>query len=125
MSGSTIYNASGQVQVGARPTRPGGNPAWADWHIELDQTLTASHFGNDSSPAAPQRPDLRPAGQRHDQGDGSILGKVVGGNPVAAARRQPHRGVGIDHGRDASDRALSETLLTTATTTIEATPAAT
>ena len=55
----------------------------------------------------PQRPDLRPAGQRHDQGDGSILGKVVGGNPVAAARDGSLTGAsGLIHGRDASDRAL-------------------
>ena len=86
--GTTLYDENGLVQVnGQHQPRPGGNPAWADWTITLDQSLIASHFGDDY--IAGGAADDTIFGQRGDdtiQGDGSIEGKIDGMNPVAAGR---------------------------------------
>jgi Ca2+-binding RTX toxin-like protein len=85
---TTLYDAGGLVQVDIdHQARPGGNPAWADFTITLDQTTTASHFGDDY--IAGGADDDTIFGQRGDdtiQGDGSITGKVDDGEPVAATR---------------------------------------
>src|SRR5262249_55670565 len=44
-AGGTLYDANGDALFGAvAQPRPGGNPAWADWTIFLDDTVVASHF---------------------------------------------------------------------------------
>jgi Ca2+-binding RTX toxin-like protein len=83
-----IYDADGLVQIGSEPqSRPGGNPAWGDWTIMLDQSLEASHYGNDYIAGGAHDDEI--FGQLGDdtiQGDGSIDSKVADGLAVSAYR---------------------------------------
>ena len=73
---STIPATAGSVLVTAASQNiPGGAPVWEDFSIELldhdnaTETAAGSNFGNDYiAGGAGQRPDLRPARQRHHPG---------------------------------------------------------
>ncbi|QSA97859.1 OmpA family protein [Methylococcus sp. EFPC2] len=78
--GATLYDANGAPLIGARAATPYAAPAWADWTITLDQSLSAAQFGNDFIAGGAQRDTI--FGQRGNdtiQGDGSIDETVSAG----------------------------------------------
>jgi Ca2+-binding RTX toxin-like protein/outer membrane protein OmpA-like peptidoglycan-associated protein len=86
LTGSVIYGADGLPQVDARGQDvPGGNPSWADFSILLDQTLDATHFGDDYIAGGAGDDEIfGQLGNDVIQGDGSITSKIDG-NPATAA----------------------------------------
>ncbi|MBI3896328.1 MAG: hypothetical protein HY313_10415 [Acidobacteria bacterium] len=88
LTGTAIYDAEGNPLVGvAGLLPPGGNPAWSDWTITLDQSLNPAQFGDDYIAGGGGNDEIfGQLGNDTIQGDGSIDGKVLGGVPVGAFR---------------------------------------
>ena len=79
LTGNLIYGADGLVQVGGTGDVPGGTPAWADFTILLDQTLDATHFGDDYIAGGAGADEVfGQLGNDTIQGDGSIASKIDG-----------------------------------------------
>ncbi len=92
LTGTIIYDSTGLDKVGgefgaAVQPVPDGRPAWADWHITLDQTLTAADFGNDYIAGGGGNDEIfGQLGNDTIQGDGSIDTSLTGGQQVGASR---------------------------------------
>jgi Ca2+-binding RTX toxin-like protein/outer membrane protein OmpA-like peptidoglycan-associated protein len=94
-AGSTLYDANGDALFGTTPqSRPGGNPAWADWTIFLDDTDIANHFGDDYIAGGANNDTI--FGQRGNdviQGDGSIDLKTAANVPYDASATRDMNGL--------------------------------
>ena len=95
LTGTLMYGPDGLAQVAgefsaAIQPEPGGRPAWADWTITLDPTLSSSPLSNDYIAGGGGNDEI--FGQQGNdtiQGDGSIKSRVDADPlslPVSAAR---------------------------------------
>jgi Ca2+-binding RTX toxin-like protein len=92
LAGTVIYDANGLPRVSGpfaqsiQPV-PGGRPAWSDWTMTFDQTLTASHFGDDYIAGGAGNDEIfGQLGNDTIQGDGSIDLSMTNGKRVSALR---------------------------------------